>query len=868
MRRTYIVIIDDEKVVADTIVDIIQDNNNIGSLGKHFKDPTEALTFINKNYKRISLILSDYKMPEMNGLDLKKSFSKTAMEIPFLLITGYFSKELATEAMDGGARGVIEKPFNSNSLAEKLKKYSDERLKHLDDEYEMAEGFLEESRPMLDDIEGLILQLDGDGDKSTPLKTYFRLLHTIKGTAACIGFTKLAEFTHEYENLITALSEKKLELSQKVVTTLLLGFDFLKTMIDDIENYYTDEFSNVEILMKKFLESEQHIHNKDSTTDVSLRLKQAKKENPSIPQEAQGNDQEKLAVPLKSLDQFMETSGEMTVLKGALFKTIENLEKRYRGDKDFEHLTDLLDSIHKVSSGLQNQIMEMRKVPLATVFRPFKRLVRDLSTTLGKDVAMTIEGEDLLVDSSIAKLWSNTLIHLIRNSLDHGIELPIDRVEKGKEAKGSISIKAYEQGEFCYIVIQDDGKGLNREVLVQKAIEKKLYSPEILSGMIDTDVFDLIFHSGFSTASVVSDVSGRGVGMDMVRSSVTALGGDVAISSELNKGTQFTLKVPIPKSVMIISALLVETQGQNYLLPMDDIKELIIIEEENKYSEVIHFDNTRCLEHHGKLYPLITLHELQSQKDIDFSIKTNCLVIVKAKLKEFAIMVEHIHEFEEVVIRDLSQSVSALKLYKGASLIGNGAPALIFDIQGLAQKFELNIDIAHRNAKTNERENMLLHKRDYSSSEFLFFDCFKDEKFAIPLDQVSRIEKVSAKNISFSGGMPVFYYRDVITPIVIPTFSIDLHRFHNLLKQDDFELQLIIFTRENHLYALIVEEVLDIFECQEEIDTGVTSTIGIMGCLFYQERTISVIDLDSIVTDMYRKTREFAQEDEITDLAA
>jgi two-component system, chemotaxis family, sensor kinase CheA len=854
MRNTYIVIIDDEKIVADTIVDLIKENNKIHCTPKYFENPTQALEFVYKNYKRISLILSDYKMPQMSGLDFKKNLSEQARQIPFLLITGFFSKELATEAMDGGARGVLEKPFDTDDLIGKLIKYSSERLTFLDDEFEMTDGFIEESRPMLDDIEGLILQLDGDGDKSIPLKTYFRLLHTIKGTAACIGLSKLAEFTHEYENLITALSDKKLELNQHVVTTLLLGFDFLKKIIDDVENFYTDEFCDVASLIRQFLENENQLAQFDELANPPGSQVAALKNTSGAIEQNQNSDQEKLSVSLRSLDQFMETSGEMTVLKGALFKTIDSLEKRYRGDRDFEHLTDLLDSMHKVSSGLQNQIMELRKVPLSNVFRPFKRLIRDLSTTLGKDVSMSIEGEELLVDSNIAKLWSNTLIHLLRNSLDHGIELPEERIKKGKEPQGKIDVKAYEQGEYCYIVIQDDGKGLNREVLVNKAEEKGLYTHEVLSLMSDTEVFELIFDSGFSTAAVVSDVSGRGVGMDMVRSSVIALGGDVSITSQLNKGTQFVLKVPIPKSVMIISALLVEVNQQNYLLPMDEIKELIIIEEENKYSKIIHFDESKLLEHHGKLYPLVPLHELQNDDQVDLAKRPVSIVIVKAKLKDFAILVDHIHEFEEVVIRDLSQSVQDLNLYKGASLIGNGAPALIFNVEGVGQKFALNIDVQQKNAKSLERENILLHKRDYSSSEFLLFDCYKTEKFAVPLDQVNRIERVQASTISYSGNMPVFYYRNVITPIILPTFSLGHEGFRSLLKREHFELQLIIFSRGNHLYALFVEEVLDIFECQEEIETGITDTAGIMGCLYFQDRTISVIDLDSIVSDMKKIT--------------
>lgn len=858
MSQLYLVHIDDEtetsEIFKSLITDICIDN---GIEYRFFDQPKEASEFISRNYKKILSVVSDHQMPGMTGIELKQSLSEPAKDIPFLLITGFFTTDLAQEGMDAGVRCVLEKPFDPVDLPQKTLKYCLERLKEIEDDREMVLGFLEESLPMLNQIEGLILQLESESDHLSALQTYFRLLHTIKGTAACIGLKGLAEFTHEYESYINRITSGEVEIDSGSVSLLLAGFDSLKELISDIENFHSDEFSECTRLAHEFvaLISEKGLIQEKPHKAVPVSPKVTA---PALSVPTSNVEQDKLSVTMSMLDDFMETSGELTVIRGAVAKTVSVLENKYRGDSDFENLKELLDSMHKISNNLQSQIAEMRKVPLSSVFRPYKRLVRDLSRDLGKEVKLELHGEDLYVDNIVARVWSNTIIHLLRNSLDHGIESPCDRKNLGKEETATVKIKAYESGEFSCIEIFDDGKGINSSIIRQKAIEKGLYGKEEAEKLSEDEILHLIFHSGFSTAAQVTDVSGRGVGMDMVKSSVKNLGGEISIQTKVGLGTCFLLKVPIPKSVMIINALLVSSVNEQYLISMDEVIEVIRTGHDGSLTRVLRFDNSVCLDHHGILYPIISLNHLAEPGYCIEKTKDLSIVLMKSKKRTYALAVDEIFDFEEVVMRKLSRFVKSSSVYHGASLIGNGLPSLVISSEGMAQKFHLELEQNNSNITKHQelRSKQLFESREYSSSEFLLLNCFTDDLYAIPLDQVVRIEKTKLSEIQFTGVTPVIYYRNEITKLVLPEFTYNLKSLNSDLESmgSETELKLVIFNRHNRYHALIVSDVVDIFECTEEIHNHISSTRGILGCIFVEGSAVSVVDLDELLSSTNEAT--------------
>lgn len=881
MADYYFVYVDDETHNSEAIQEVLQSQNEVSFNFKFFSSPLEAKEFVEKYYKKICCILSDYKMPELSGLDLQASFGEKSKEIPFVILTGFFTPEIAAHAKEKGIRGVIEKPFNPKEMLKTLLGFCEERMKNMEDEFEMNEGFLEESKPMLEEIEGLILGLEGEGDKTQYLQTYFRLLHTIKGTAACIGLGHLAAFTHEYETYITKITSRAVEISAHSVSVLLTGFDILQRYIASIDETHTDEHLNTQKNIEEFLATQDlnfiNIPKEPAKpTAVSEVTKaqtvpaapaaQVKTVKSTAAPAPSAPDQDKLTVAMSMLDQFMETSGELTVVRGAVAKTVSGLEAQYRGDEEFERLKELLDSMYKISNQLQTQISEMRKVSLTSVFRPFKRLVRDLSNTLNKSINLELEGEDILVDNIVAKIWSNTLIHLIRNSLDHGIESPQDRLHKGKPETGIINVKAYEQGEFSCVEIQDDGKGLNTHLLKAKALEKGLFSAEELEAMPESEIFNLIFHSGFSTAAVVSDVSGRGVGMDMVRSSVVDIGGEIKIKSKVDMGTTFVLRVPIPKSVMIINALVVNSARESYLISMDEVLEVLTINSESQHTKVLHVEDSVVLEHHGVLYPLVSINNIY---DPNYQLTQDevSIVLMRSKKKSFALAVDKICDFEEVVMRKLAKYVRSSSLYLGASLLGTGYPALILSADGLTEKFGIQIDTSLNEIQKHQeaRGSHLFESREYSSSEFLLMKCFATDIYAIPLDQVIRVETMKVSDIQFTGDTPILYYRGELTKLILPFFTYNSSRLHKDIKQDkDREFKLVMFSRNNRAHALLVSDIVDIFECHEDIHNNVTSTEGLLGCIFVNEHAVSVVDLDALISGQRKSLVQESEPDEST----
>lgn len=887
MSEFYFVYIDDQEENCEVVRDFVVGKTPKEFVFKFFSSSIEAENFVKNQYKKVACILADYNMPEKDGLSLRKGFDKRLREIPFVILTGFSDEGIATEAKKLEIKAVIEKPFRSQELLATVLTYCTDRINAMKDEFEMTEGFLEESRPMLEEIESLILALEEDGDKTQYLQTYFRLLHTIKGTGACIGLSHLAAFTHEYETFITKITSGEVEISPATVSVLLNGFDILQRYIKEVDSTHSDDGLDTKALINEFLacqglSPDQEIKPNSEKKSVEAPVEKivttpvpkveaastndnnhsALKQAP--PSAGNVNEQDKLTVSMSMLDQFMETSGELTVVRGAVAKSVSVLELEYRGDSEFDRLKELLDSMYKISNHLQTQISEMRKVPLTTVFRPFKRLVRDLSTSLQKSIQLDMEGEDLFVDNIIAKIWSNTLIHLIRNSLDHGVESPADRLKKGKSETGNITVKAYEQGEFSCVEIKDDGKGLNPHVLKEKALEKGLFTAKELDLMSEQDVFNLIFHSGFSTAAVVSDVSGRGVGMDMVRSSVIDIGGDIKIKSRVDEGTTFVLRVPIPKSVMIINALLVSAAKENYLISMDEVLEVLTINEESHNTKVINIENSVVLEHHGVLYPLVSVNQIQ---DPSYELHQSevSIVLMRSKKKSFALAVDKICDFEEVVMRKLPNFVKSSSLYLGASLLGSGQPSLILSSDGLCEKFGILFDTSLNEIQKHQeaRGSHLFESREYSSSEFLLMKCFAPDIYSIPLDQVIRIETMQASDIQFSGDTPLLNYRGEMTKLILPHFSYSMGRLLKDVKRtDDLEFKLVMFTRNNRAHALLVSDIVDIYECHEDIHNNISNTPGLIGCIFVNEHAVSVIDLDALIQVQKNRIHDVIESDE------
>jgi len=409
---------------------------------------------------------------------------------------------------------------------------------------------------------------------------------------------------------------------------------------------------------------------KQDTTPKAQAKKELKKQMVSTKEQT-------IRVDVKRLDQLMNLIGELVLAKNRLIKIYNDVEERYEGEKFLEELNQVVSSISIVTTDLQIAVMKTRMLPIGKVFNKFPRLVRDLSRELGKKVKLIIEGEDTELDKSIIEEIGDPLVHMIRNAVDHGIEPPEERVKKGKPEEGTIWLKAYNEGNMIVIEIKDDGKGMDANILKQKAIEKGIITPQEAENMSDKEAFMLIFKPGFSTAEKVTNVSGRGVGMDVVKTNIEKLNGIIEIDSVPGKGT--TIKLKIPLTLAIIQALLVASQEDLFAVPLSNVIETVRIVEEDIYT----IEGKSVLKLRDEVLPLVNMADIFEIEKILEPEKYLYVVILGLGATKIGLIVDRFIGQEEIVIKSLGEFLKGLPGIAGATIRGDGRVTLIVDVASL-----------------------------------------------------------------------------------------------------------------------------------------------------------------------------------------
>lgn len=399
------------------------------------------------------------------------------------------------------------------------------------------------------------------------------------------------------------------------------------------------------------------------------RGQQEKKQKKLVKPKLNTQSSKTIRVNIERLDQLMNLFEELVIDRGRL----EEISK----DLQVKELSETVEKMTRISSDLQNIILTMRMMPIEQVFNRFPRMVRSLAKELNKQVNFEIIGAETELDRTVIDEIGDPLVHLIRNSLDHGVESPEERQQMNKDPEGNVTLKAYQSGNHVFIEIEDDGAGINVEKVLKKAIENEVVTENEAENLSNEDVYQLIFSSGFSTKEVVSDVSGRGVGLDVVRTKIESLGGTVFVESERGKGSRFIIQLPLTLS--IISALLVEIGKEKYAIPLSSIIETAIITD----NDMLHAHNQKVIDFRGKVVPLVFLNELfqvpnQEQTDEYYSI-----VIVKKGEKMAALVVDEFIGQQEIVLKSLGNYLTNVFAISGATILGDGQVALIIDCNAL-----------------------------------------------------------------------------------------------------------------------------------------------------------------------------------------
>jgi two-component system, chemotaxis family, sensor kinase CheA len=460
--------------------------------------------------------------------------------------------------------------------------------------------------------------------------------------------------------------------------------------------------------------------------------------------------------------------------------------------------------------------------------------VRDLGGELNKKIALEIHGQETELDKSLLEAIKDPLTHIVRNSCDHGIESPEFRKEQGKLETGKIEIRSFHEGGQVVIVVRDDGKGLSREHLIQKALEKGLISSAQVSGLSDKEAFELIFAPGFSTASNVTNVSGRGVGMDVVRTNIEKIGGSVELEGKAGEGT--TIKIKIPLTLAIVPALIVKCLGGTFAIPQVKIDELVRVDMSSSQKiEILHGSPVFRLR--GKILPLIDLNRiLQGDKNdqVRRDVEAINIVVVNADNITFGLIVDEIQDTYDIVVKPLNRLFKALQIYSGATILGDGSISLIFDIIGISKLAQLNL----------ERDKVKIATDEYiisEVSELLIVKLRAKSKHALALNYVQRLEEFKVSDVELSGHYPILRYRGELLTLIDSNFLLD-YSTEPFSNQGDGTLSVVVIERGGRLYGLIVDEVLDTLSTTDSICAPVVKECGIFGNLNTKEELIVIVD--------------------------
>jgi len=432
-------------------------------------------------------------------------------------------------------------------------------------------------------------------------------------------------------------------------------------------------------------------------TPVAVAKKEAPKKE-SAKKQAMAPEQT-IRVEVKRLDHLMNLIGELVLSKNRLLKIYDDVEERYEGEKFLEELNQVVSAVSLVTTDLQIAVMKTRMLPVSKVFNRFPRLVRDLSRDLNKDIDLILSGEETELDKSIVEEIGDPLVHMIRNSCDHGVENPATRLAAGKTEKGTVNLKAYNEGNQIVIEIKDDGAGMDADFLKMKALEKNIITDREADNMSDKEAYGLIFRPGFSTAAKVTGVSGRGVGMDVVKTNIEKLNGIIDIESELGRGSTFKLKIPLTLAIM--QALLVSTQEEYFAIPLSSVLETVRV----SMDEIYTIEGKNVLKLRDEVLSLVKLSDMFGVDEVFDNGEHAYVVVIGLAESKLGIVVDGLVGQEEIVIKSMGDYLKGIEGIAGATIRGDGGVTLITDVAAMMHLAkDIKVDVTQQSALSESKQ--------------------------------------------------------------------------------------------------------------------------------------------------------------------
>jgi len=769
---------------------------------------------------------------------------------------------------------------------------------------EIVKEFLVENYENLDRLDRDLVSLEKDPHSKDTLGSIFRTIHTLKGTSGFLGFGKLEAVAHVGENLLSKMRDGIFIINPEITSALLATVDAVRFMLSQIEasgdpgdRDYSSLIERLTFLNEgKTLPVEaapvvqasapEPLPITHAPETCSLPPTVAAQAEPvadapepvdlppaapsiaaavpvpavstsapvsgiPVPQTApvvpdaatatetteprgSGVSDSTIRVDVGLLDKLMNLVGELVLARNQVLQ--------FNGQYTDTAFLATSQRLNLITTELQGSVMKTRMQPIGNVWNKLPRVVRDLATACGKEVRIEMAGKETELDKTIIEAIKDPLTHIVRNSVDHGIEGAEVRVERGKSAEGCLLMRAYHEGGQVNIEISDDGGGIDSERVKQKAMQRGLITSEQAARMSDHEALHLIFLPGFSTAEKITNVSGRGVGMDVVKTNIEKIGGTVDLQSQPGVGT--TLKIKIPLTLAIIPALVVTSGGDRFAIPQVSLLELVRLEAEQARKQIEFIHGAPVYRLRGQLLPLVYLNRELKLDDgrttavVDDAVN---IVVVQADGHPFGLVVDEINDTEEIVVKPLGKQLKGVTSFAGATIMGDGRVALILDVLGIAQR--ANVVTEERNRTLSEAST---HGRKATDSRqtLLLFDVGQGGRMAMPLSMVARLEEFSQSSVEHSGAQEVVRYRGQILPLI--RVANYVNGGGHTVPEPDGPMQVVVYSEQGRSVGLVVSRISDIVQETITVKRHAQSN-GIFGSVVIQDRVTDLIDVKAVI---------------------
>jgi two-component system, chemotaxis family, sensor kinase CheA len=745
---------------------------------------------------------------------------------------------------------------------------------------DLLREFLTETHESLDTVDNQLVRFEQDPNNARILDNIFRLVHTMKGTCGFLGLPRLEALAHAGETLMGKFRDG-MPVTAEAVTLILSSIDRIKEILAGLEATEAEPEGNdrdlivrlqamveqgmeamsepavsmklaveqgtlvAQILQRQLRPGEVPLDElerafRETATEVAREPAAAPEQRAAPPKQERPGPKKAIAesetsegdrVANQSIRVNVDTLEHLMTMVSELVLTRNQLLEISRRHEDTEFKVPL-QRLSNVTAELQEGVMKTRMQPIGNAWQKLPRIVRDLSAELGKQIELEMHGADTELDRQVLDLIKDPLTHMVRNSADHGLETPAERLAAGKPEQGTIRLSAYHEGGHIIICIADNGRGLNTERIKAKAIANGLVTEAELEKMTEAQIHKFIFAPGFSTAAQVTSVSGRGVGMDVVRTNIDQIGGTIDVKSVAGEGSSVTIKIPL--TLAIVSALIVEAAGDRFAIPQLSVVELVRARANSEH-RIERIKDTAVLRLRNKLLPLMHLKKLLKIDDGSSSDPENGFIVVtQVGSQTFGIVVDGVFHTEEIVVKPMSTKLRHIDMFSGNTILGDGAVIMIIDPNGIARALGAASSASHEIA--DENAAMRASTAEQLTS-LLVFRAGTNQPKAVPLALVTRLEEIAADKIELSNGRYMVQYREQLMPLV---------QMEGVKIATSGAQPILVFADDGRSMGLVVDEIIDIVE--EKLDIEVAgSEEGILGSAVIKGQATEVIDVGHLL---------------------